>query len=135
MQEDLTKIRNRVKEFADRRNLTPYGLWKAVNRSGSTLSETTVRKLCNDPSIIPTGKVLQDLAKAFPRSTPNDWLKFPFVNTDQPALTQAIENSVERLREDSDWLKRLSEAVRQGNYVKAKEMVEEFDRSMKGKED
>ncbi len=62
---------NRIKEFADSRGLTAYALWKAT-----TLSEPTVYRLYNDPSLVPSGKVLEGFAVAFPDTTPNDWLKF-----------------------------------------------------------
>ena len=62
---------NRIKEFADSRGLTAYALWKAT-----TLSEPTVYRLYNDPTLIPSGKVLEGFAVAFPDSSPNDWLKF-----------------------------------------------------------
>jgi len=65
------KVLNRLKEFADTRELTAYALWKAT-----TLSEPTVYRLYKDPSLIPSGKVLEGLAVAFPETTPNDWLKF-----------------------------------------------------------
>lgn len=65
------KVLNRVKEFADSRGLTAYALWKATE-----LSEPTVYRLYKDSSLIPSGKVLEGFAKAFPETTPNDWLKF-----------------------------------------------------------
>lgn len=65
------KVLNRLKEFADARGLTAYALWKATN-----LSEPTVYRLYKDPSLVPSGKVLEGLATAFPDTTPNDWLKF-----------------------------------------------------------
>lgn len=68
---------NRIKEFADSRGLTAYALWKST-----TLSEPTVYRLYNDSSLIPSGKVLEGFAVAFPDTTPNDWLKF---ESDSPA--------------------------------------------------
>lgn len=65
------KVINRIKEFADSRGLTAYALWKATN-----LSEPTVYRLYKDPTLIPSGKVLEGLAEAFPDTTPNDWLRF-----------------------------------------------------------
>ena len=65
------KVLNRIKEFADSRGLTAYALWKST-----TLSEPTVYRLYNDPSLVPSGKVLEGFAVAFPDTTPNDWLKF-----------------------------------------------------------
>lgn len=65
------KVLNRLKEFADDRGLTAYALWKATS-----LSEPTVYRLYKDPTLIPSGKVLEGLAEAFPDTTPNDWLKF-----------------------------------------------------------
>lgn len=65
------KVLNRVKEFADSRGLTAYALWKATG-----LSEPTVYRLYKDPSLVPSGKVLEGFAIAFPDTTPNDWLKF-----------------------------------------------------------
>ncbi|MBD2093528.1 helix-turn-helix transcriptional regulator [Microcoleus sp. FACHB-1515] len=62
---------NRLKEFADAKGLTAYALWKSTS-----LSEPTVYRLYKDPSLIPSGKVLEGLATAFPDTTPNDWLKF-----------------------------------------------------------
>jgi predicted DNA-binding transcriptional regulator AlpA len=65
------KVLNRLKEFADAKGLTAYALWKAT-----TLSEPTIYRLYKDSSLIPSGKVLEGLAVAFPDTTPNDWLKF-----------------------------------------------------------
>ncbi len=62
---------NRVKEFAEARGLTAYALWKAT-----TLSEPTVYRLYKDPSLVPSGKVLEGFAEAFPDTCPNDWLRF-----------------------------------------------------------
>ena len=129
--EELTKVTNRLKEFADRKNLTAYGLWRRTN-----LSQDTVYRLYNDPSRIPSSKVLQELAKAFPFSTPNDWLKFGSVDKERRSVfVRLAENFIENLKEESDRLELLSAVVRQCDYAQAKRMVEEFDRSMKSKKD
>jgi Cro/C1-type HTH DNA-binding domain len=73
------KVLNRIKEFCDDRELTAYALWKATK-----LSEPTVYRLYKDPTLIPSGKVLEGLAEAFPDTTPNDWLKF---EVDAPIAT------------------------------------------------
>lgn len=65
------KVLNRIKEFCDDRGLTAYALWKSTK-----LSEPTVYRLYKEPELIPSGKVLEGLAEAFPDTTPNDWLKF-----------------------------------------------------------
>jgi predicted DNA-binding transcriptional regulator AlpA len=65
------KVLNRLKEFADSRGLTAYALWKATG-----LSEPTIYRLYGNPSLVPSGKVLEKLAISFPDTTPNDWLKF-----------------------------------------------------------
>jgi hypothetical protein len=43
-------------------------------------------------------------------------------------FVRTAENFIEHLKEESDWLKQLSEAVRQGDHAKARELEEEFDR-------
>jgi transcriptional regulator with XRE-family HTH domain len=65
------KVLNRLKEFADSRGMTAYALFKAAD-----VSEPTIYRLYSNPELIPSGKVLQALADAFPDSTPNDFLKF-----------------------------------------------------------
>jgi predicted DNA-binding transcriptional regulator AlpA len=65
------KVLNRLKEFADSKGLTAYALWKATR-----LSEPTIYRLYSNPSLVPSGKVLEGLADGFPDTEPNDWLKF-----------------------------------------------------------
>lgn len=93
------------------------------------LAQDIVYRLYNDPSRSPSSKVLHKLAKALPFSALNDWLKFGLVDKERRSLfVRTAENFIEHLKEESDWLKQLSEAVRQGDHAKAKELVEEFDR-------
>ena len=79
---------NRIKEFADSKGLTAYALWKATN-----LSEPTVYRLYKDPTLIPSGKVLEGLAEAFPETSPDDWLKFD--RTSEPEQSIAPSPEVE----------------------------------------
>ncbi|MBP0022311.1 MAG: helix-turn-helix transcriptional regulator [Cyanobacteria bacterium SBLK] len=89
------KVLNRVKEFADSRGLTAYALWKQT-----VLSEPTVYRLYNNPQFIPSGKVLQGFAEAFPDSTPNDWLKFEKKKTKRG--TKASKQAKEEEEDEKD---------------------------------
>ena len=62
---------NKIKEFVDAQNITVYHFRKVTE-----VSEPTAYRLYNDPFLVPSGNVLEAMYKAFPQTTPNDWLAF-----------------------------------------------------------
>jgi Cro/C1-type HTH DNA-binding domain len=106
------KVRNRIKEFCDDQGLTAYALWKATK-----LSEPTVYRLYKDPELIPSGKVLEGLAEAFPDTTPNDWLKF---EKDDESIASASESEHPQRRRSQSAAKapKPKQEFRSGQMVK-----------------
>ena len=51
---------NRVQEFIDKRDITRYRFWQDTG-----LGRDTAYRLCNDPTYIPTGNVLEKICSAY----------------------------------------------------------------------
>lgn len=80
---------NRIKDFVDSRSMTVYQFWKKTE-----VTEPTAYRLYKDPFLIPSGKVLEAIHKAFPDTTPNDWLAFV---TEEEA--QKLAKQIQRTKE------------------------------------
>ncbi len=52
--------KNRIKPLLDQRNITRYRFWKDTG-----LSRATAYRLCDDPSYIPTGEVIEKICRAY----------------------------------------------------------------------
>ena len=79
---------NRIKEFVDGRKMTVYHFRKLTE-----VSEPTAYRLYNDPCLVPSGNVLEAIYRAFPETTPNDWLAF--VSEDE---AKKLKNQLARIK-------------------------------------
>ena len=61
-------VQNRIKKFIDERGISRYKLWQETK-----LGRDTAYRLCNDPTYIPTGNVLDKLCATY-RVQPGEFL-------------------------------------------------------------
>ena len=91
---------NRIKKFIDQRGISRYRFWQDTN-----LGRDTAYRLCNDPSYIPTGAVLDKICSTY-KMQPGEFLEWreespneegpPIITSENQALTGSI-NSEEQL--------------------------------------
>lgn len=92
-------VQNRIKKFIDERGISRYKLWQETK-----LGRDTAYRLCNDPTYVPTGNVLDKLCATY-RVQPGEFLVW--IPDDQP-VPEGINVEQEAPRVEELPKKRLS---------------------------
>lgn len=84
---------NKIKNVVDSRGITVYQFWKATG-----VTEPTAYRLYKDPFLIPSGKVLEAMHRAYPDTTPNDWLAFVSEEEKQKLKKQLVRSETKKAK-------------------------------------